>query len=142
MSRSQVKFSAEIVDQIVDAVRVGNYVSTASAAAGIHRATFYSWMKRGEQASDVRANAEPLTFDDERFADFYDRVSEATAQAEMDAVADVREGKSVKWVAAMTYLERRAPEKWGRREGRNAKAEVVESFDSIVRNRAKTADAA
>ena len=60
----------------------------------------------------------------------------------MDAVADVREGKSVKWVAAMTYLERRAPEKWGRREGRNAKPETVESFDDVVRNRAKTADAA
>ena len=48
----------------------------------------------------------------------------------------------MKWVAAMTYLERRAPEKWGRREGRNAKPETVESFDDIVRNRVKTADAA
>ena len=142
MARSQVKFTPDVVDQIVAAVLAGNYVSTASAAAGIHRATYYSWMKRGEQASDARANAEPLGVDDEGFADFYDRVSQATAQAEMDAVADVREGKSVKWVAAMTYLERRAPEKWGRREGRNAKPETVESFDDIVRNRVKTADAA
>ena len=94
MARSQVKFTPDVVDQIVAAVLAGNYVSTASAAAGIHRATYYSWMKRGEQASDARANAEPLGVDDEGFADFYDRVSQATAQAEMDAVADVREGRA------------------------------------------------
>ena len=50
MARSQVKFTPDVVDQIVAAVLAGNYVSTASAAAGIHRATYYSWMKRGEQA--------------------------------------------------------------------------------------------
>ncbi len=142
MVKSQVKFSVEVVDQVVDAVRAGNYVSTASAAAGIHRATYYSWMKRGEIASDARAKGEGVSTDDEAFADFYDRVSQATAQAEMDAVADVREGKSVRWVAAMTYLERRAPEKWGRREGRNAKPEEIESWDDFVRNRAKAANAA
>ena len=142
MARSQVKFTPDVVDQIVAAVLAGNYVSTASAAAGIHRGTYYSWMKRGEVASDARMRAEPVTTDDGGFADFYDRVSQATARAEMDAVADVREGKSVKWVAAMTYLERRAPERWGRREGRNANAEVVESWEDLVRSREKSAHAA
>ena len=65
MAKSQIKFNAEVVDRIVDAVRIGNYVATASAAAGIHRATYYSWMKRGEQASDARATGEPLDDDDE-----------------------------------------------------------------------------
>ena len=68
-----------MVDQIVQVVSIGNYVSTASAAAGIHRSTFYPWMKRGEHASDARANPEPVGVDDEAFADFYDRVSQTTA---------------------------------------------------------------
>jgi hypothetical protein len=109
-------FTPHAVAAIVDAVRAGNYANVAAAAAGIHRSTYFAWMSRGEAASEAIARGDPVGAEEEPFADFHSRVRQAEAEAEMAAVASVREAKGG-WQAHMTYLERRFHERWRRMDG-------------------------
>src|SRR3954449_6165434 len=105
MSRKRATFTPETVTTIVEAVRAGNYANVASAAAGIHKTSYFAWMSRGEAASDARSSGDPVEDAELAYADFHDRVRQAEAEAEIAAVASVREAKGG-WQAHMTYLER------------------------------------
>lgn len=48
--------------------------------------------------------------------ELWESVKEAEAEAEMDAIRIVENHMEDNWQAAMTYLERRFPERWRRRE--------------------------
>lgn len=115
-TRRRTTLSPVVTDTIVEAIRAGNYAKVAAAAAGIHRATYFAWMNRGERASELLSKGETVSDDERAFADFHDRVSQAEAEAEMAAVASVREAKQG-WQAHMTYLERRFPSRWRRMDG-------------------------
>lgn len=86
-------------------IRDGNYRETAYKQAGIAKQTFYNTLKRAEQG-DVAAQA------------FVDAVEKAEADAEADTVRNVRNAsKSPQfWAAGMTWLERKSPDRWGRRQ--------------------------
>jgi transposase len=104
-----------VAEKIIAYVEAGNYVLTAAAACGISRRSFYDWMKRGRAELDaLEGGAEPEP-NEELFADFAARVEIATAAAEIAALKDVRSATE-RWQAAMTYLERRFPDRWGRRQ--------------------------
>ena len=109
-------FTPRTVDTIVEAVRAGNYANVAAAAAGIHKSTYFAWMNRGETASEALSSGDPVEAPELAFADFHDRVRQAEAEAEIAAVASVREAKGG-WQAHMTYLERRFPTRWRRMDG-------------------------
>jgi hypothetical protein len=49
MAGRPTKINRELVDKIIRFVRAGNYIETASAAAGIHKDTFYAWLKAGSR---------------------------------------------------------------------------------------------
>jgi len=95
-------------------VEQGNYVETAAELAGVAKSTVYNWMKRGE------AGEAP-------YAAFMHAVKRASARAEAKAVANVRRAglDDRFWAAEMTYLERRHPEKWGRRQESNDGPKVI-----------------
>jgi hypothetical protein len=105
-----------VADAIVECVRAGNYANVSAAAAGIHKTTYFAWMNRGEAASEALSRGDPVEDSELAFADFHDRVRQAEAEAEMAAVASVREAKGG-WQAHMTYLERRFPARWRRMDG-------------------------
>src|SRR3954452_23882863 len=111
MTRTRTKLSPELTSRIVDLVRAGNYVETAAKAAGIHKSTYYSWMRRGEETAEAENRGDPVADADPGFAEFYRQVSQAEGQAEADAVAAVREADRG-WQAHMTYLERRFATRW------------------------------
>ena len=72
---------------------------------GIHKATYYNWLEQGE--TDIEAGIGSM------YADFLKAVTTAEAEAEEAMVAVVREATTQKeWLPAMTYLERRHPERW------------------------------
>jgi transposase len=99
------KLTPELQKRIVKLVRDGNYIETAAIAAGITKQTFYNWMERG------KAGEEP-------FAEFFDALKRAEAEAEAEIAATVRAGlrDAPQWQSAMTFLERRWPTRWGRRD--------------------------
>ena len=95
---------SQLLQELFDQIEAGNYPETACELAGLHLNTYRNWIKRGE-AGETPFNA------------FLFAVKRASARAEALAVSRVRDaGKDPRfWAAEMTYLERRHPEKWGRR---------------------------
>lgn len=135
-------------ERIVQALRMGNYVETAAALAGVDKATVYEWLKVGAQATDKHQRQgialAKLTTHERRCMEFSHAVAEAQALSEADDVATTAElaqggrqhtttttkrdaeGKVLEHTtrvetlqpnpAVLTWrLERRFPERWGRR---------------------------
>lgn len=99
------KCTPEVTKIICDTIREGHYISTAAQAAGIANHQLYVWMQRGE------AGEEP-------FRTFTTAIKQAYAEGELTlgsyVVRDAK--KPGGWIAAMTYLERTRPERYGRRD--------------------------
>lgn len=100
----RTKLTPEVQEKIVSAIRAGNYAMIAAEYAGICEATFYGWLKRG------REDGKGIFFE------FLKAVKEAEREAEVRAVATVQKHMTDNWTAAMTYLERKFPQRWGRRD--------------------------
>ncbi len=94
--------TAEVREQLLAAIRAGNYPKQAAEAAGIDRATFYRWLAKGREPAAPR-----------EYRDFCDALTRAQAEAEVHAVGIVRDAMPRDWRAAIVYLERRC-EGWQR----------------------------
>ena len=90
---------------MLEAVQDGCYLETAAKLAELSKVTVYSWINRGKTG-------------EEPFATFLNTLEKAEARSEADAIRNVRQAGKLPqfWAAEMTYLERRHPEKWGRRQ--------------------------
>ena len=105
-SGRKTKLTPELIKRICDCVSKGNYISTACKTVGIGESTYYDWLKRAEEG------------DTGIFGEFAKAAKQAEAQAEAELLATVREAATTdkNWLAAMTLLERRHPERWGRKD--------------------------
>lgn len=111
MARTRkTKLTEEKIEQIFKAIAAGNTQAVAAKINGISESTFYYWKKRGEQAKSGI------------YRKFYEEMERAEALAEarrVQVIQQAMEGKgafdAADWKAAAWYLERRYPEKWGRR---------------------------
>ena len=99
---------------LVDALLDGNYQETATRLAGIASSSIRAWVKAAEDG-------------DPRYKTIALLVQSAEAIAEASALADVRAaGKEPRnWAAAMTFLERRHPERFGRRSPEETRSGVT-----------------
>ncbi|MCA1697442.1 MAG: hypothetical protein LC790_00460 [Actinobacteria bacterium] len=98
--------SDELEQKLTDALRAGNYLSVAAAYAGVSRSTVHRWLALAEEENP-----------DPRLVHLRDEVRKAEAAAEVHAVAVMRKASAAgEWRAAATFLERRYPERWRRRE--------------------------
>ena len=104
------KLTKTVAAKIVEALEAGNFQEPAARAAGVSRSTFHRWMQRG--ADDESFNRTSI------YRDFRDSVKKAEAEAEVKAVKCVIDAGETKWQAAMTWLERKFPERWSRGERR------------------------
>jgi hypothetical protein len=94
----------EKIGQLVDRLIEGNYRDTAATLAGITSRSVRSWMKEAE-AGDPRYETVAAVI----------RIAESLAEA--SAVQSVRAAGKLPqfWAARMTWLERKFPDRWGRR---------------------------
>lgn len=100
----QCKLTPETQQKIVNAIAEGNYLETAAALGGISCTTFFRWLQEGEQAA---AGAK---------RDFWEAVKKAEAEAEALRVSRINKaGRDGNWQADAWYLERRYPDRWGKR---------------------------
>jgi len=60
-----------IQSQIVEILEAGNYQKTAYESLGIPKATYFNWLKQGEQAEDKEGK---LTKNEETCLDFLDSI--------------------------------------------------------------------
>jgi hypothetical protein len=116
------KLNDELIDKLVELVGVGNYIEVAAAACGITGKTYYEYMKIGRTLSEQYGTTDPddlpatVNDYDRLCLKLFGRMTIANAQAEAFAVATVRKHMPDQWAAAMTFLERRFPGRWKRRD--------------------------
>ena len=92
----------------------GNYRETACRISGLSTSTLHKKLKLAE-AGDEAAIA------------FREAVEKHEAEAESETVRNVRHASKLPqfWAAGMTWLERKSPEKWGRRQDDSSVPKVI-----------------
>ncbi|MFC2059005.1 hypothetical protein ACFLTS_05145 [Chloroflexota bacterium] len=105
------KLTPKLMKSICGFIRNGNYVSTSCQAVGIHPQTYRNWLQQGD--NDIMAGIGSI------HADFVQAIGKAEAEDEIRRVANISKAGETNWVADMTFLERKNPEKWGRKERRD-----------------------
>jgi transposase len=107
------KLTPELQNKICDAIRAGNYLETAAAFAGIGKSTFYDWLRRGQRVSKGI------------YHDFSEAVEKALADSEARDVALIAKAAADgQWQAAAWRLERKFPDRWGRRDRHQVEANI------------------
>ena len=116
------KLTPEVQEKICRAIRAGNYAYVAAEYAGIGASTYHRWMQQGEQETSGP------------FREFRDAVKNAESEAEVRAVAIIQKHMERNWQAAMTYLERKHPQRWGRRLDVTTAGRPVTKVQLVVRD--------
>ena len=116
----KTKLTPEVQNKIASAIKAGNYACVAAAYAGIGERTFYQWLERGR--------VEPGSI----YAQFAQVVKDAESEAEVRAVAMVQKAMGDNWTAAMTFLERKFPDRWGRRDRLKLEVEPQEALAGLL----------
>ncbi|WP_414468894.1 transposase [Methanobacterium sp. ACI-7] len=98
------KLTPKLKEEIVNLLKMGNYIETTCATVGINKSTFYAWMKKGEEST--RPN---------RYSKFYEEVKQAQARSEAREVNIINAHAEKNWKAAAWKLERRHHERWGKK---------------------------
>lgn len=112
------KLTYELIEQIADLVREGNYIETASAVAGIDKNSLYRWLKRGAREVERLAKNPKLKgkIEEKIYVDFSNAVKKAMAESEADDLENIKKASREDWKASAWRLERRFPNRWGRKE--------------------------
>ena len=97
------KLTPDVQERICQAIRAGNYYEAACAYAGIDYSTFRRWIIKGEKAKSGK------------YHDFCEAIKKAEHEAEVRMVAQWQKHMPENWQAIATFLERRFPDRWGRR---------------------------
>lgn len=101
------KLTPELLEEVVKYVRTGAYVETAAAAAGVSKVSLYDWLKRGKRGDKSNNGL---------YIEFSEAMSQAVAESELRDIALIGKAASRNWTAAAWRLERKHPQRWGRRE--------------------------
>lgn len=112
--RTALLLTDEVHDRIVGTLRLGNYVEHAASYAGISRGTLYNWLKKGDEARAKRENGAELDEVEGRYARFSEDVDNARATAVVRNVSIIQQAAQTNWQAAGWWLERTAPQHFGR----------------------------
>jgi transposase len=106
-----IKLTPEVQEKILLHLRVGAYMETAAACAGIAKDTLYAWLKKGARG-------------EKPYAEFAEKVHKAVAESESRDLATVLKASQKNWTAAAWRLERRFPERYGRNDRVKVEANV------------------
>ena len=112
------KATDETFEKIVEAVKAGVWIEQAAHLASIHPSTLYDWVSQGERARELEElTGKEMTEQELRLAEFSDTLKKARAEAEARNVALIQKAaQNGTWQAAAWYLERSAPQRWGRKD--------------------------
>lgn len=122
---AKLKLNKKLIEEASKLIAAGNYVETTCRYLGISKETWYRWFRTGEQQKKGI------------FRDFYDAIKKAEAAAEARNVAIIQEAAKTTWQAAAWFLERKYPERWGKKEIPNEvqqkqQQELLQRIQSIV----------
>lgn len=106
------KLTPDVHERIVALTRAGNFMETAAAAAGIDRETLRQWLKKGARVLEDSDDPKEL-----KFKAFADAVTEAAGASEATLLTLIsNSARGGTWQAAAWILERKFPDRYGRRQ--------------------------
>ena len=94
------KFSPEICEVILAALRRGAHIDIACTIGEIDIKTFYSWLKKGKQQESGE------------FRDFLQSIKKTLAEYELDVLSVIE--AAPEWQSKAWILERRFPKRWAK----------------------------
>ena len=121
------KLTDTVQAKVLEALRAGSYKTVAAAYAGVSVSSIYHWLEWGE--ADLEAEKESI------YADFFQAVKKAEADHEVTALLVLDRAASTgkgSWQAAAWKLERKHPDRWGRRQ--RVEGLTPEEFDEQLAN--------
>lgn len=112
------KLDQKVQDDIVLMLKMGNYIETAAAFAGISKTTLYSWMRRGREELErvEEGKGRKIRKAEEPYVDFLNAVEKSMAEAEIRDVQIIYNAAKSDWKASAWRLERKYQDKWGRKD--------------------------
>lgn len=119
-----IKLDAHTIEIIAAATRAGHPRHAAATAAGIHTRTLYTWLAQAEADADEGLATV--------YAQLHHALARAEAEAEVRMVELVRAHAVGDWKAAAWILERRHPERYGRRDKVDVSGEVRVGTPEVV----------
>lgn len=148
----KTKLTPLLQKTICDAICAGNYAETSAAYAGIVKSTYYHWLERGKSAksgiykdfSDAIKKAEAdaeagrvmtvfsAAMGGQQIAN--KRITKTTTKPDGSVVEESRNEVSFTppiWTAAAWWLERKFPERWGRKDALTVKTWQDEVIDLL-----------
>lgn len=122
----------EMEARVAQLLKAGNYFETTAVLVGKSKVTLYSWIRRGrKERRRLEVNPKAKESRSEApFLAFLNAVEKAQAHAEVVDVAAISAGARVSWQAAAWRLERKFPERWGRRS--HLKVALQREVDSFI----------
>lgn len=118
------KLTPDIQVKLVQAIKAGNYFNVACEYVGIDYRTFRNWMKKGEESKSGQ------------YFQFFHAIKKAEAEAETRMVAIWQNAMKDDWKAAATFLERKYPDRWGRKDKQevthNGSVEISGAKEKLV----------
>jgi transposase len=121
------KLTPELQEKIVAFLRRGAYIETAAACCGVHKDTFYEWMKRGAKGEEPHAS-------------FADAVTRALAESEFHDLEIIGAAANSVWQAAAWRLERRFPDRYGKNDRVRVDAKIEAGGAELVDKLARLID--
>lgn len=138
-----IHLTDEIIDKIISLVEKGNYLQVAFAAAGVRSGSYTKWRRQAESVSqrypdldidDYPENMIPPEVTPAEWQAFKlcQKMEFAEGRAEAFAVLAVRKHMPDQWTAAMTFLERRHPDRWRRRQTIDTPGSITDGIDETA----------
>jgi transposase len=97
------KLTAELQEQILRGLRLGNFIATMCSCLNLNKSTYYDWIKRGSQEQEGR------------FRDFKVAVEQAHADCETRLLMQISLASKTDWMASSWKLERKFPKRYSLR---------------------------
>lgn len=124
-------------ERILYLLREGNYIETTAKACGVCSMSIHRWIRFGREIAqslqnNKDKNPKDLNKEEKWYLSFYNDVVQAQAEAEASLVNTIKNAAEKNWVAAMTLLERRHPERWGKREKIEHSGETKNNVDLSI----------
>lgn len=119
------KLDADVTAKVVQAIRGGASLDTASKFAGIERRTFQRWLaagRRGLEQSERPSWTEEDAVEAAPFIEFISAIDEALASFKLSITSAIyaagqgKDGQPGQWQAFAWLGERRFPDEFGRRQ--------------------------
>lgn len=104
MKRRNEKISKEKIELASKLIEAGNTIQTIFGALGISKQTWYNWLNKGEKAKSGM------------YRELWEEVQKAESRAETRYVSIIAKAAPENWQAAAWWLERKYPERWGRKD--------------------------